>query len=56
MFHDLDIIDRRTRRNTAFTRRQGARRYVLTGEKDFYDTTSPADFREFRTVVGYGKR
>jgi hypothetical protein len=56
MFQHLDFTDRRTRRDTGLNRPRPARRYVLVGEKDFYDTASPADYREFCIVRDYNQR
>ena len=56
MFHDLDFTDRRTRRDAGLNRSPRRARPVRTGEKDIYDPTSPADLREYRTVMAYGRR
>ncbi|WP_157410735.1 hypothetical protein [Actinoplanes rectilineatus] len=56
MFHDLDFTDRRTRRDAGPNHSHRRARPVLTGEKDFYDPASPADLREYRVVMGYGRR
>ena len=56
MFDNLDFTDRRTRRDTGLNPRRSTRRYVLVGEKDFYNTSSPADYREFCIVRDYNQR
>ena len=56
MFQHLDFTDRRTRRDTGLNRPRPARKFVLVGEKEFYDTASPADYREFQIVQGYNQR
>jgi hypothetical protein len=45
MFQHFGFTDRRTRRDTGLNRTRPARRFVLFGEKEFYDTAGPADFR-----------
>ncbi|MEU7906408.1 hypothetical protein [Actinoplanes sp. NPDC049118] len=55
MYQDLPFADRHQRRE-ARTGRHPRRRYVLAGEKDVFDPASPADYREYRTVVNYGHR
>ena len=54
MHQDLPFADRRQRRATRPHRHN--RRYVLAGEKEFFDPASPADFVEYRTVQGYHRR
>jgi hypothetical protein len=44
--------DRRTRRDSGRPRRRPVRD-IRVGEKDFFDPTNPADYREFLTVNGY---
>ncbi|MBO3736646.1 hypothetical protein [Actinoplanes flavus] len=56
MFDHLDANDRRTRRSTGLNRPSSARKYVLVGEKEFYDTTSADDYREFRVVRDYNRQ
>jgi hypothetical protein len=54
MYQDLPFADRRQRRDARVTRHH--RRFVLAGEKEVFDPASPADAREYRTVVNYGRR
>ncbi|MFF5085355.1 hypothetical protein ACFY36_50650 [Actinoplanes sp. NPDC000266] len=54
MDQNLPFPNRRQRRDGQPRRRPG--RDVLVGEKDIFDPASPADYREYRTVLGYGRR
>lgn len=43
------------RRATSATPLTG-HRYVMVGQKDFYDWSNPADLAEYRTVMSYTGR
>ena len=54
MYQSLPFADRRQRRDARPDRHN--RRFVLAGEKEFFDPADPADYREYRVVLGYGRR
>ena len=54
MHQDQPFADRRQRRDARVTAHR--RRFVLAGEKEVFDPTSPADAREYRIVVNSGHR
>ncbi|MEU7925096.1 hypothetical protein [Micromonospora sp. NPDC049107] len=50
MRHTNQSTDYRRSGNANSTRRH---RFVLVGQKDFYDPSNPADLAEYRMVVRY---
>jgi len=54
MYQSLPFADRRQRRDARPDRHTS--RGVLVGEKEFFNPANPADYREYRIVLGYGRR
>jgi len=54
MYQSLPFADRRQRQDARPERHHSC--CVLVGEKEFFNPSDPADYREYRVVLGYGRR